>query len=195
MAEVQMTGVTTPSAGTWKIDPAHTSAGFVARHLMVTKVRGRFTDVDGEVRIGETPEQSSIEVKLGAASIESGNADRDTHLRSPDFLDVERFPELTFKSTKVEVTGDTTLKVTGDLTVREVTKPVVLDVEYEGLTPDPWGGTRAGFTATTEIDREDWGLTWNVAMESGGVLVSKKVKIELDVQLSEVAAGAQTSAA
>ena len=108
---------------------------------------------------------------------------------------MERFPELTFRSTKIEVTGDSTLKVTGDLTVRDVTKPVVLDVEYGGLIQDPWGGTRAGFAATTEIDREDWGLTWNVALESGGVVVSKKVKIEIDVELTEVAAGAQAGAA
>ena len=191
----QERGFATPSAGTWKIDPAHATAGFVARHLMVTKVRGRFTEVDGDVRIGETPEDSSIEVRMAAASIESGNPDRDTHLRSPDFLDVERFPELTFRSTKIEVTGDSTLKLHGDLTVLDVTRPVVLDVEYEGLTQQPPFGSRAGFSATTEIDREDWGLTWNVALESGGVVVSKKVKIEIDVELTEVAAGAQAGAA
>jgi polyisoprenoid-binding protein YceI len=172
-----------PSTGTWAVDAAHTNVGFVARHLMVTKVRGHFTDVDGEVRIGETPEDSSVEVRIGTASIDSGQPDRDAHLRSPDFLDVEKYPALTFKSTKVEVTGDTTLKLHGDLTVMDVTKPVVLDVDYEGQSQDPTGGIRSGFSATTEIDREDWGLTWNVALETGGFLVSKKVKIELDVQL------------
>ena len=174
-----------PSEGTWTVDAAHTNVGFVARHLMVTKVRGHFTDVDGEVRIGSTPEDSSVEVRIGTASIDSGQPDRDTHLRSPDFLDVEKYPYLTFKSTKVEVTGDNTLKLHGDLTLLGVTKPVVLDVEYEGLTQQAPFGSRAGFSATTEIDREDWGLTWNMALETGGFLVSKKVKIELDVQLAQ----------
>jgi polyisoprenoid-binding protein YceI len=172
-----------PAAGVWSVDAAHTNVGFVARHLMVTKVRGRFTDVDGEVRVGETPGDSSVEVRIGTASIESGQPDRDAHLRSPDFLDVEKYPYITFKSGKVEVTGDSTLKLHGDLTVLDVTKAVVLDVEYEGQTQDPQGGIRAGFSASTEIDREDWGLTWNVALEAGGFLVGKKVKIELDVQL------------
>jgi len=172
-----------PSEGTWTVDAAHTNVGFVARHLMVTKVRGHFTDVDGEVRIGEMPEDSSVEVRIGTASIDSGQPDRDTHLRSPDFLDVEKYPYLTFKSTKVEVTGDNTLKLHGDLTILDATRPVVLDVEYEGLTQHAQFGNRAGFSATAEIDREDWGLTWNMALETGGFLVGKKVKIELDVQL------------
>ena len=183
MAATASFQVEAPSTGVWKIDPAHNNVGFVARHLMVSKVRGRFTDVDGEIRIGETPEDSSVEVRIGASSIDSGNADRDAHLRSADFLDVENHPYLTFKSTKVEVTGDNTLKLHGDLTLLGVTKPVVLDVEYEGLTQQAPFGSRAGFSATTEIDREDWGLTWNMALETGGFLVSKKVKIELDVQL------------
>jgi polyisoprenoid-binding protein YceI len=191
MADTTRTEV--PSAGGWKIDPAHTRVGFVARHLMVTKVRGLFTDVDGEIRIGETPQDSSVQIRIAAASIDSGNKDRDQHLRSPDFLDVETYPYLTFNSTGIEVTGDSTLQLHGDLTIRDVTRPVTLDVEYEGLTPDPWGGTRAGFAATTEIDREDWGLTWNVALESGGVLVSKNVKIELDVQLVQAKAGEQAA--
>jgi polyisoprenoid-binding protein YceI len=182
-----------PSAGAWTVDVAHTNVGFVARHLMVTKVRGHFSDVDGEVRIGETPNDSSVEVRIGTASIDSGQPDRDAHLRSPDFLDVEKYPYLTFKSTKVEVTGDSTLKLHGDLTVLDVTKPVVLDVDFEGLSRDPMGGTRAGFSATTEIDREDWGLTWNVALETGGFLVSKKVKIELDVQLVQQESDAQVA--
>jgi polyisoprenoid-binding protein YceI len=182
-----------PAPGTWTVDVAHTNVGFVARHLMVTKVRGHFADVDGEVRIGETPEESSVEVRIGTASIDSGQPDRDAHLRSPDFLDVEKYPNLTFKSTKVELTGDSTLKLHGDLTVLDVTKPVVLDVEYEGLTQQQPFGSRAGFSATTEIDREDWGLTWNMALETGGVLVSKKVKIELDVQLVKQESDAQVA--
>jgi polyisoprenoid-binding protein YceI len=182
-----------PAAGVWKIDSAHSNVGFVARHLMVTKVRGMFADVEGEATIGETPEESTVEVRISADSIDSGSPDRDTHLRSADFLDVEKYPFLTFRSTKVEATGDTTLKLHGDLTIRDVTRPVVLDVQYEGLTPDPWGGIRAGFSAATEIDREDWGLSWNVALETGGVLVGKQVKIELDVQLQQVGAGSQSA--
>ena len=178
-----------PEVGTWRIDPAHSVVGFVARHLMVTKVRGRFTEVDGAVIIGESPETSKIDVTIHAGSIDTGTTDRDDHLRSPDFLDVERFPELTFHSTGLEVTGDGTAKVTGDLTIRDVTNPVVLDVEYDGLVTDPWGNTKAAFTAATEIDREDWGLTWNVALESGGVLVGKKVSVELEVQIAKVKAG------
>jgi polyisoprenoid-binding protein YceI len=177
----------------WKIDPAHHNVGFVARHLMVTKVRGRFTDVDGEIRIGETPETSSVEVRIGAGSIDSGNPDRDAHLRSPDFLDVNNNPDLTFKSTKVEVTGDSTLKVYGDLTIRSVTKPVVLDVEYAGVTTVPQMGTRAGFSATTEIDRERWGLTWNMPLEAGGWVVSKNVKIEIDVELIQQRSDAEAA--
>lgn len=174
---------TLPAAGEWRIDPAHTTVGFVARHLMVTKVRGRFADVDGVARIAEQPEDSTVEVTIGAASIDTRSEDRDAHLRSPDFLDVERFPTLTFRSTGVRYEGGEHWKLDGELTVKDVTRPVTLDVEYEGQSPDPWGGRRAGFTATTEIDREDWGLTWNVALETGGVLVSRKIKLELEVQL------------
>lgn len=171
-----------PAKGTWKIDASHTSVGFVARHLMLTKVRGRFTDVEGQLTIGPTLEESGVEVHIKSESIDTGSKDRDEHLRSPDFLDVDTYPELVFKSTQVELTGDTTLKVTGDLTVRDQTRPVVLEVEYEGSRPDLWGGTRASFSARTRINREDWGITWNKAIETGGVLVSKEVEIELDIQ-------------
>jgi polyisoprenoid-binding protein YceI len=183
MTDTMTAQVRVPSAGVWTIDPAHNNVGFVARHMMVAKVRGRFTDVDGEVRLGETPETSSVEVRIRAGRIDTGHPDRDAHLRSPDFLDVEESPYLTFKSTRVEAIGDTSLKLHGDLTIRGVTRPVVLDVEYEGLTSDPRMGTRAGFSATTEIDREQWGLTWNMALETGGWLVSKNVRIEIDVEL------------
>lgn len=182
MAEIATARVELPARGAWTFDRAHTHAGFVARHLMVTKVRGHFADVEGEVRIGPTPEESEVRVRLGAASIDSGHPDRDAHLRSPDFLDAERYPDLTFRSTKIEVTGATTFELHGDLTIRDVTRPVVLQAELEGLTRDP-RGDRAGFSAHTEIDREDWGLTWNVALESGGWLVGRKVEIEIDVEL------------
>ena len=170
-----------PTPGTWKIDPSHTRAGFVARHLMVTKVRGHFNSLQGTIEIAEDPIESSVEVTIDSPSIDSRDEQRDAHLRSADFLDVERFPYLTFRSTKVERFGDD-WKVTGDLTIKDVTRPVVLDLEYEGSIADPWGGERIGLTASAEIDREDWGLTWNVALEAGGVVVSRKVKLELEVE-------------
>jgi polyisoprenoid-binding protein YceI len=173
-------GVEAPAPGDWNIDPAHSELAFVARYLMVTKVRGGFTDFSGTMHIAEKPEESWVEITIKAASIDTGTPDRDTHLRSADFLDVERFPELRFKSTKVELTGGTSLTVAGDLTIRDVTKPVVLDAEFQGVAKDPWGGTRAAFSATTEIDREEFGASWNVALEAGGWLVSKKVRLELE---------------
>ena len=175
-------GLQIPEAGTYVLDKGHTTVEFVGRHLMITKVRGRFTEFEGQIVIGDTPEQSSVEVTINAASVNSGDDKRDGHLRSPDFLDVENYPYLTFKSTNVEVTGETTLKLHGDLTVRDVTAPVALDVEYEGLTRDPFGQVKAAFSATSEIDREHWGLTWNVALETGGMLVGKKIRLEFNVQ-------------
>jgi polyisoprenoid-binding protein YceI len=175
-------GLQIPEAGTYALDQGHTTVEFVGRHLMITKVRGRFTDFSGQLVIGETPEQSSVDVTINAASVNSGDDKRDGHLRSPDFLDVENYPTLTFRSTSVEVGRDGSAKVTGELTVKDVTRPVTLDVEFDGASPDPWGGQRLGFTATTEIDREDWGLTWNVALETGGMLVGKKIRLEFNVQ-------------
>ena len=174
--------VQAPPAGVWKFDQAHTNLSFVARYLMLTKVRGGFRDFDGALHIEETPERSSVEVSINAASIDTGNETRDEHLRSPDFLDVERFPKLTFRSTKIERTGDTTLQVTGDLTIRDVTRPVVLDAEYEGATKGMRGDSRVAFSAKTDIDRENWGVMWNMALETGGVLVGKMVRLELEVQ-------------
>jgi polyisoprenoid-binding protein YceI len=180
--ETATTATGLPAPGVWKIDPAHTTVGFVARHLMVTKVRGRFADVEGEVHIAEQPEQSSVRARIKTASIDTGSQDRDAHLRSPDFFDVDQYPAIEFLSNRITGSGsDWTLE--GDLTVKGITRPVTLDVELEGVTADPWGGHRAGFTARTEVDREDWGLTWNVVLESGGVVVSRKVKLELDIQL------------
>jgi polyisoprenoid-binding protein YceI len=187
-------GIEIPAVGTWEVDPSHSRLGFVAQHLMVTKVRGSFRVFGGTVRVGERIEDSTVEVRVDAASIDTHTPDRDTHLRSADFLDVEQFPEITFVSTKVERAGDTGLRVDGDLTIHGVTKPVQLDAEFDGLTDDPWGGKRVAFTATTEIDREDWGMTWNVALEKGGFLVSKKVQIEIDVQASFQAAAATEAA-
>lgn len=175
-------GLQIPEAGTYEFDPSHTTVEFVGRHMMITKVRGRFTDFRGRLVIAESPEDSSVEVTIGAASVDTSDEKRDGHLRSPDFLDVERYPDITFRSSRVDVGSDGTATVTGDLTVKDVTRPVTLDVEFDGAQGDPWGGQRLGFSATAEIDREDWGLTWNVALETGGVLVGRKIRLEFNVQ-------------
>ena len=168
--------------GTWTIDSAHTTAGFTARHLMITKVRGRFAGVSGTVTVPESRTDAHVEATIDMASVDTGDAGRDEHLRSADFFDVAQHPTMSFASTGVKVDGgDITLL--GDLTIKGVTRPVELDLEFDGVGGDPWGGTRAGFTAEGEINRRDWGLEWNVALESGGVLVSEKVKLHLDVQL------------
>ena len=174
-------GIEVPGKGIWEFDTHHTLLTWVARYLMVTKVHGIFKVFSGRIVVGDTVEDSSVEVEIDAASIDSNAPDRDNHLRSADFLDVENYPKLTFKSTKVERTGDNSLRVTGDFTVRDVTKPIVLDVEYEGLQIDPFGRTKAAFSASGEIDRDDWGVSWNMALEKGGWLVSKKIQLELDV--------------
>ena len=175
-------GVDVPAPGTYALDPSHTDVAFVARHLMVTKVRGRFSSFEGSVTIGQDPLASSVAVAIDAASIDSRDEQRDGHLRSPDFLDVERFPQLAFRSTSVRHLGADRFAVDGELTVRDVTRPVTLDMELDGVVGDPWGGTRMAFSASTELDREAFGLTWNVALESGGVLVGKKVRIEIEGQ-------------
>lgn len=171
-----------PAAGTWAIDPGHADVAFVGRHLMFTKIRGRFSDVAGTVVIADEPSRSSVEVTIGMASVVSGSTDRDDHLRSADLFDVERFPTATFRSTEVRWTDGPHAEVQGDLTIHGVTRPVVLDVELSGSLTDPWGGERAMFSASTEIDREDWDLTWNMALETGGILVSKRIRIEIDVE-------------
>jgi polyisoprenoid-binding protein YceI len=171
-----------PAAGTWVIDKSHSSLDFVAKHLMVTKVRGSFGGFEGKIVIGDTPEESSAEAVVRTSSLTTGDEKRDGHLHSADFLDVERHPEMTFRTTKVESLGDGEGTVTGDLTIKGITHPVTLHTTFEGLAQDPWGGERAAFTASAEINREDWGMTWNQALETGGVLVSKKVKLEIDVQ-------------
>jgi len=175
-------GVQLPEAATYALDKGHTTIEFVGRHLMITKVRGRFTAFDGQIVIGDSPEDSSVAVSIETASVDSSDEKRDGHLRSPDFLDVETFPTITFRSTEVAVGADGSAEVTGDLTIKGVTRPVTLDVEFDGAQADPWGGQRLGFSAHTDIDREDWGLTWNVALETGGVLVGKKIRLELNVE-------------
>jgi polyisoprenoid-binding protein YceI len=190
-SEIRQIGdVAAPAPGEWSLDASHTTAAFVARHMMVTKVRGHFDRLSGLVRVGETPEDSSVEVTIDASSIFSGDQKRDDHLRSPDFLDVERYPTITFRSTSVKQTGPTSLDVTGDLTIRDQTRPVELTVEFEGVERAPWGTTVAGFSAKAEINREDWGMTWNAALETGGVLVGKKVTLEIETELNPAQAKA-----
>ena len=176
-------GASVPTAGTWEIDPAHTAVEFVGRHLMVTKVRGAFPDVSGTITVADDPTQSAVDVTIATATVTTGSADRDGHLVSADFFDVENHPEMRFVSTGVRPDGDGWV-MDGDLTIKGVTKPVSLDMEFLGLQDDPWGNPKAAFSASTEILREDWGLNWNVALESGGVLVSKKIAIDIEVQAS-----------
>lgn len=184
-----------PEPARWVFDQAHSDMSFVARHLMVTKVRGRFDQFSGHIDIAERPEDSSVEVTIDAASIDTKTADRDTHLKSNDFLNVEQYPQITFKSTNVELTGGTGLRVTGDLTIRDVTKPITLEGEYLGTVKTPWGGDVIAFTATTELEREDWGVSWNVALETGGWLVSKKIRLELEVEAARETEQAEAEAA
>lgn len=171
-----------PAPGTWTVDPVHAHVGFVGRHFGLNRVRGRFTGVDGAVHIAENLADSSIEVTIDMATVDSGSNERDEHLRSPDLFDVERHPTATFRSTAIETAGSVG-KVTGDLTIKGLTRPVTLDVEYLGHTRDPWNDERAMFSASTSIVREDWDITWNMVLEAGGLLVSKDVTLEIEVEL------------
>jgi polyisoprenoid-binding protein YceI len=173
---------TLPEAGTWSIDTAHSSVEFVVRHLMMAKVRGSFTDFSGTIEIGASPEDSSVDVAIQVASVSTRDAQRDGHLTSADFFDAETHPTITFRSTAVRDQGGNRYAVEGDLTLLGTTKPVTLDLTYQGTARDPWGNDKAVFSAETEVDREEWGLTWNQALETGGVLVGKKAKIEIEVE-------------
>ncbi|MHA6765128.1 YceI family protein [Streptacidiphilus sp. PAMC 29251] len=171
-------------SGTYTIDPAHSRIGFVARHAMVTKVRGSFNEFTGAVVVdAEKPEQSSVNLVIKVDSIDTRNADRDGHLRSNDFLDLATYPEIVFASTGVELTDDTSLKVTGNLTVRGVTQAITIDFDYEGAATDPFGNHRLGFEGTHAISRKDYGIVWNAPLETGGVLVSDKITLEFEVSL------------
>lgn len=176
---------TKPSTGTtvWKLDSAHSLVEFSVKHMMIARVKGRFSDVEGTIALDESDiTKSKIEVEIDAASIDTREPKRDAHLRSPDFLDVEQYPHITFTSRRIERKGENAFNITGDLTIRDVTREVVLDARYEGRGNDPWGGERLGASATTTIDRRDYGLTWNQALETGGVLVGNEVKISLEIE-------------
>ncbi len=169
-------------AGTWMIDPAHTRIGFVARHMMVTKVRGSFAEFSAEVHIAEQPLESTLVAEVQMASIDTGNADRDQHLRTNDFFDIDRYPTMSLRSTGFDVDGDA-ITMQADLTIKGVTRSVPFALAFDGVGQDPWGGTRAGFTASATIDRTQFGVEFNAALDTGGVLVGEQVKIDLDVQL------------
>ena len=175
-------GTEVPAAGTYAIDASHTHAGFVVRHLMVSKVRGAFSGVSGTVTVADDVTQSSVEVEIDPATIDTRDAGRDEHLRSNDFFGTDEFPTITFVSTGLRRDGGAWV-LDGDLTIKGISRPVRLEVEFLGAANDPWGGSRLGFTASGELDREDWGLTWNQNLETGGVLVGKKATLEIEAEL------------
>ena len=171
----------------WQIDTAHTSIDFSARHMMISKVRGRFERFSGTVNLDEqNPQNTRVDVTIDAVSINTREEQRDGHLRGADFLNVEQYPEIRFVSTKVERTGNATAKLYGDLTIRDVTRPVVLDVEYVGQSKSPWGTTNYGFEGRTKLNRKEWGLVWNVALETGGWLVSEEIGVDIQIELVKV---------
>ena len=175
-------GVELPSPGSYEIDSAHSSVSFVARHLMVSKVRGHFSGFSGTIQVTDAPEQAKVEATVDAASIDTGEPNRDAHLRSADFLDVEHFPTITFVGAGPVHKGGSRFSLPGELTIRGVTRPITLEAEYLGTASHPQMGTRIGLSATGEIDREEFGMTWNAALEAGGWMVSKTVRLELEAE-------------
>jgi len=184
--ETPETDKRTPSV--WQFDPAHSSAEFAVRHMMISTVKGSFQTLAGTIVLDEAnPEGSKVEAEIDATSIETGVADRDTHLRSADFFDVAAFPKLTFRSTGILADGADSGKMQGEVTIHGVTKPVALDVSYLGEVKDPWGNRRRGYTADTILNRKDFGMTWNMVLDAGGVLVGDKVKVTLNLEAIEKA--------
>ncbi len=175
---------TSSQAGTWQIDSAHSGVEFVVTHLMISKVRGRFSGISGTVVTDGTPEGSKIDVQVATNTVNTHEEGRDTHLRSADFFDVAKYPTIHFVSTSIKSRGSNDFRVTGDLTIHGVTKPVDMDVSGEGTVRDPWGSDRAGFSAALKLDRRDFGLVWNQVLEAGGVMVSNEVKLTIDVELT-----------
>ena len=184
-----------PATQKWTFDVVHSSVNFTVRHMVVSKVRGRFTKWDGTLLMDEQdPSGGRVEVVIDAASIDTGVGQRDEHLRSADFFDVEHFPTITFKSTRVEKAGAGAFKVTGDLAMHGVTRPVVLDVEYAGSAKDPWGGVRAGFSASVSLDRKEFGLKYNQLLETGSVVVGETVEIAIEAEMVKQVPAAVTVA-
>lgn len=177
--------------GEYTIDPSHSSIGFTVRHAMVTNVRGSFGEYEGKLVLdGTEPARSTATIDVAIASVDTGIADRDGHLRSGDFFDAEKFPKMTFRSTGAEQLGGDKYRITGDLTIKDVTRPIAIDLEFQGSATDVYGYERVGFEGGTEILRSDWGLTWNAALEAGGVMVSDKVKLNFDISAIKAAAPA-----
>jgi polyisoprenoid-binding protein YceI len=180
-----MTVSTTAPAlsGTWSLDLSHSAVEFVVKHMVISNVKGRFREFSGTIVVDEAdPSRSSVEVEVAATSIDTHDEQRDAHLRSADFFDVETYPALTFRSTEVHPLGGDRFKIDGDLTIRGITQPITLDAELQGVAKDPWGGTRAGFSATASLDRKAFGLTWNNTLETGGLLVGDQVKLVLEIE-------------
>ena len=173
--------------GSYQLDPAHTRLGFAARHALVARVHGWFDSFEGTLHLdGSDPTKCSVALTIDAASIKTNNADRDAHLRSGDFFDVQRYPTITFVSTGVTAEGDTDYRVTGDFTVKDITRPMVLDLTYQGNAVDPYGQLRVGIQGAGSLKRSDWGLTWNVALEAGGLVLSDRIDLELDISAIKV---------
>jgi polyisoprenoid-binding protein YceI len=173
---------TTAATGTYAIDPIHSRIGFVARHAMVTKIRGSFNEFDGGGYFdADDPSRSHLEITIQAASVDTRNADRDGHLLSNDFFDMAKYPEIAFASTAIEAVDNALFRVTGDLTIKDVTKPVTIDVEYAGTAVDPFGNTRLGLEGRVVVNRKDWGINWNAPLEAGGVIIGEKVTLEFEV--------------
>lgn len=181
-------GIELPAAGTWEIDPGHAEVGFVGRHLLFTKVRGRFRDLHGSIEVADDPNDTTVAVTIDMTSVDTGSDARDGHLRSGDLFDVARFPTATFRA-EVRNWRGRSGQLAGDLTIKGVTRPVVLDVEYLGYVRDPWGGDRAVFSARGVVNREDWSVTWNMPLEAGGMVVSKEITLELELEAVRRAGG------
>jgi polyisoprenoid-binding protein YceI len=172
--------------GTWTVDTSHSRVGFVARHLMIAKTRGHFSNFSGTITVAEDRLASTVSATVELASVSTDDEKRDAHLKSADFFDVEKYPTMTFTTTGLKADGDD-LVLLGDLTLHGVTGQVAFELEFEGVSKDPWGNTKAGFTAKAEINRKDWGLEWNAPLETGGVLIGEKVKIELEIEAAKSA--------
>lgn len=181
----EIDGVSVPPAGKYELDPSHTEVGFVARH-MLTKVRGRFTEFSGTIEVGDTPETSTVEVEVKTGSVQTNFQQRDDHLRSADFFETDAHPVMTFRSTAIRHTGGSGFELDGDLTIRDVTKPITLEGEFLGWGKDPYENTFFSAEAKTTVERENWDLTWNMAVETGGFLVSKKVDLVIDLEAKQV---------
>jgi polyisoprenoid-binding protein YceI len=182
---MDMSDLSKLTPGKWQIDPTHSSVAFSVRHLMISKVKGTFKDFSGTIIIEEDPLQSTVDARVGLASVDTGDEQRDAHLKGSDFFDTEQYPDMVFTTTALREDGGDYL-LDGELSILGITKPVTFELEFEGVSTDPWGNTKAGFSAKTEINRKDWGMNYNAALETGGVLIGEKAKIELDIEAAKV---------